>query len=278
MPAFFSMKSSALSPIRSLLHRMGWDIFHHSRDPAVRFANDAREAIRLEPAYRLAHASKLGWRLSLAELLDVLQINAVLDIGANTGQFKQEVRALGYKGLIHSFEPIPELASALKIAAASDPLWKIHPHAMGAKAETRILHILADDALSSLHRPNPEATLAWSEAKTRIVRELEVSVQRLDSFFAPTQPGAALQSVFLKIDTQGSELAVLKGCGAALTRIHAVQFEASVRPAYDGGTTYPEIIAWLEAQGFVLGSLFPICHQGLRLVEFDCLMLRPPSP
>ena len=52
-------------------------------------------------------------------------IDVVLDVGANTGQFAQALRAQGYHGHIVSFEPLSDAHAALVAAADSDPLWDV---------------------------------------------------------------------------------------------------------------------------------------------------------
>ena len=50
-----------------------------------------------------------GWKLmeleTLSRFLSDFQVDCVLDVGANTGQYGVRLRQIGYRGLIVSFEP-----------------------------------------------------------------------------------------------------------------------------------------------------------------------------
>src|ERR1035441_7397225 len=50
---------------------------------------------------------------SLIALIRQEQINLVLDVGANTGQFVTDLRAAGYTGHVISFEPLAEAHALL---------------------------------------------------------------------------------------------------------------------------------------------------------------------
>lgn len=57
-------------------------------------------------------------------LLDALsrsEVATVLDVGANRGQFAEWLFAYGFKGAIHSFEPLPEAYAALQQATLLPP-------------------------------------------------------------------------------------------------------------------------------------------------------------
>jgi len=78
--------------------------------------------------YAFGIAKKYGytiipnWRLHsftsaehLRKLFEMLEIDLVFDVGANTGQYYQYLRnEVGYQGLVVSFEPTPNLAQILK--------------------------------------------------------------------------------------------------------------------------------------------------------------------
>jgi hypothetical protein len=66
------------------------------------------------------HAGLQHEKYVLRRFLQTLQIDCVVDVGANNGQYADLVRSIGYRGPIVSFEPIPELAKALTARSASD--------------------------------------------------------------------------------------------------------------------------------------------------------------
>ena len=53
----------------------------------------------------------------LALILKQLDVNLVLDVGANTGQFGSLLRGCGYNGDIFSFEPTKESFDLLSLRA-----------------------------------------------------------------------------------------------------------------------------------------------------------------
>jgi len=259
---------------RKALRGLKLDLVHHDDDPAVRFASQARESIRLNPTARLQEASRLGWRLHVQQVLAARQIDHVIDVGANTGQFYREIRNLGHTGPVRSFEPLPALATQLVTQAAAERNWVIEGCALGEKAGTANLHVLADDALSSLRTPTSDAAEAWSAVKCEVRQTIVVPVHRLDQRVAADPALREAKRIYLKIDTQGSELEVLRGAEGVLAQVELIQFEASVRPLYAEAPGYTVLIGWLEARGYRLSSLFPICHHDFELVEFDCLMVK----
>jgi len=65
--------------------------------------------------HRFSPASSKSARLMAC--LDHCGINMVLDIGANEGQFGEELRAGGYKGGMVSFEPMAEAHNKLLLCS-----------------------------------------------------------------------------------------------------------------------------------------------------------------
>ena len=223
------------------------------------------------------------WRLSarplarkIARLLSRFDIDAIIDIGANEGQYHDFIRQqVGFAGNIVSFEPDPDLASVLrKRAAIEDPNWQIHEFALGASNGRATFNKMEDTQFNSFHLPSA-AQLPQFEHKSKIVRSFDVEMRRLDDI--ATSMGS-LHRTYVKIDTQGYDLEVLKGGVVALTAVPALQAEVSFRPIYADSPDFLESAAAFDAAGFAIADMFLIsADPDERAIEFDCLMVRKPS-
>src|SRR5262245_4945741 len=60
-------------------------------------------------------------------MLAAHNVDLVLDIGANTGQWASELRRAGYRGDIISFEPLSSAHEQLEKNAHNDPRWTVAP-------------------------------------------------------------------------------------------------------------------------------------------------------
>src|SRR5579862_2380847 len=75
------------------------------------------------------------------------KVNLVFDVGANTGQFGRELRQLGYRGRIVSFEPLSAAWAKLKDASNNDPMWEVSPRcAIGSEDGEIEIHIAGNSA------------------------------------------------------------------------------------------------------------------------------------
>ncbi len=98
-------------------------------------------------------------------------------------------------------------------------------------------------------------------------------LQRLDTVFDGIV-GDPNARVFLKSDTQGYDLNVMRGAVGCLHRIAALQVEVSIRRVYKGAPTYLEVLAELSGHGFEITGMFPVQRDPqLRVVNFDCVMI-----
>ena len=217
-------------------------------------------------------------RNSLPKLLAVLfrhyGVNLVVDVGANTGQYAAMIGAAGYRGHIASFEPVGEVFAELQRAAARDPLWTPYRLALGDRDEEREIAVAQSWALSSFRAPTGKAT-AFADF-VRADRAELVEVRRLDGIFEEVCRGVERPVVYLKMDTQGWDLEVLRGAEGCLHLVTGLQPEAAVNPLYEGVPTLSDVIPTVTHLGFEVSGLFPIgWHSWLRVSEVDFVFVRP---
>jgi len=87
--------------VRRVLHVLGFRGWHIGRYLLVRVAAEPAE-----PEVGAHPLERYLFECSLSQVLRRLDINCVLDVGANQGQYGLMLRGLGYSGYIVSFEPV----------------------------------------------------------------------------------------------------------------------------------------------------------------------------
>lgn len=240
--------------------------------------DDRTWVIRREPERRRIGQEQRVLGDYLAEqhitwVLRELDVNCVLDVGANVGQYARRLRAGGYAGRIVSFEPVAALADELRRAAKGDPDWQVMQCALGEVDEEKEINV-RPGAMSSL-LPSSDFGKNWSK-RLRETERQTIEVRRLEGLFADVVAGIDDPRVYLKLDTQGYDLQAFAGAGERLKQIVGMQSEVSCVPIYDHMPRLPEQIAAYEAEGFEITGMFPVTrHQPtLRVIEFDVTMVR----
>jgi FkbM family methyltransferase len=219
---------------------------------------------------RIDHESTLP--LYVASLLLHLGISCVLDVGAHFGEFAVELRKHGYRGKIVSFEPVRENLLVLKETSATDPNWVVYPFALGSQDTVQTINISQGTNFSSFLHTNERASAEFAEAAIKGTEA--VAVKRLDGIFADITADTPNPRVYLKMDTQGWDLEVVKGATGCLAHILALQTEMSVQPLYEQMPTYLEAIPYLNRLGFDLSAPYRVSRDAqARLIEFDCVMV-----
>ena len=224
-----------------------------------------------EPYYSYA------WRRHV--LLNALDVDLVVDVGANSGQYGEELRKYGYIGDILSLEPTSEAFRELGIASSGDVRWSAIQSAAGTEEGTVEINVSVNSTGSSV-LPQLERNLAASPSSKYESLET-VPIGRLDEI-AGDVVGSADQP-FLKIDTQGYEKHVLEGARGILEHLAGLEIELSLVELYDGQLLWREQIEYLEERGFGVVGLsggfwdrktgkhcsWKVCLQGNRHKPID---------
>lgn len=210
----------------------------------------------------------------VAWVLRSFQVNCVLDVGANVGQYAKELRAGGYRGRIASFEPTSAALPALRKAAAKDPKWDVYPFALGSEDTTA--EINTDPRTLSSLLPASEFGQQWSDRLQHQGTET-IQVRRLDGVIDEVAAGLDDLRGYLKMDTQGFDLEVFGGAKGCLDQVVALQSEVACVPIYEGMPRLQEQLSTYEGAGFEIAGMYQVSRDPstLRVIEFDMVMVRP---
>jgi FkbM family methyltransferase len=209
----------------------------------------------------------------LRRLFDLLDIDCVFDVGANLGQYGNFLRRqVGFGGLIVSVEPLSACAARLRAMVADDPLWQIHQVALGAEPGRLPINVTHSSDFSSFLEP--DASAIDLSAANHTVSVEEVEVMTFDALVMEVRKTHSPQRIYLKMDTQGYDLEVMKGVRSAEDSILALQSEMSVIPIYRGMPDHNTAMQSLMARGYHLSGLFNVTVENGFLVEYDCVMVR----
>jgi FkbM family methyltransferase len=182
-------------------------------------------------------------------------IDLVLDVGANKGQFASEIRQCGYVGRIVSFEPLSQAHVELLQSRAEDPLWDAYPRCALGDHNGEVEINIAGNSESSSILPMLESHRSAAPESEYQGKEI-VSIKTLDAVAGQYLKDA--RAPFLKIDTQGFEWHVLDGARDTLPHIKGILVELSLVPLYEGQHLWREVIDRLEDEGFILWAFKPV--------------------
>jgi FkbM family methyltransferase len=227
----------------------------------LRFAGPLLTPSRAAAVYR--------WRL-IMQVLRSSEIETVIDIGANIGQFARSMRQIGFLGRIISFEPISDVFANLERRMRDDMRWVGLNCALGEVEEFRLINRMRATDFSSFRHPTTKATQQWRQENTVIAQE-SVRVRRFDSL-ATELP--KLGRTLVKSDTQGFEMEVFKGFGDMLWAVNVILAEVSAVPLYDDAPTMLEVLAFLQGFGFRYAGFFPVTSlPDQSAIDFDALLI-----
>ena len=146
---------------------------------------------------------------------------------------------------------------------------------MGKENIQQTIYIANDSAFSSLLQSNDWCEQEFGDESVG-KREETVIVRRLDEVLNEVVENLDRAKIYLKMDTQGYDLEVFRGLGKMNQKVLALQSEMSVVPIYQGMPHLTESILFFEQAGFGIAGMYPVSTEksALRVVEFDCLMVR----
>lgn len=213
-----------------------------------------------------------GVAMTLEHLPALRELNpaTVVDIGANRGQFSLLCRELFPDASIYSFEPLAGPAGIIRSLFRSAENFQLFVSAIDEKSGMATMNVSrSDDSSSLLPITNQQSEMFPGTEK---VNTEQVRVGVLSDYLETSDiSGSAL----LKIDVQGYELNVLKGCGKLLNQFEHCYVECSYRELYQGQALAPEIMKFMTDSGFdVVGKFNTHTDKAGAPIQCDILFHR----
>lgn len=217
------------------------DLFHSLRDKV-----EAVSGWRIRAEFPFGNEKFRDLRRSLPDL----QVRHVLDVGANIGQSAVQFRKVFPEAVIHSFEPVGSTVEIFK-RNVDDALVHVHQLALGAapgRVEMQVSRDAGTSDMNSIGRSHP---FLHDQALTKEVVEMTT----LDLWCAT----ARIEEVdFLKIDTEGHDLEVLKGAEGLLARqaIGLIDIEVGMNPTNTFHAPFSAVSEFLWSHGMLLFGIY----------------------
>lgn len=190
--------------------------------------------------------------------------NAILDIGAHTGQFHSWAKRVWSDVGVFMIEANPVHESTLdRLAMMTGDNYLIA--ALG-DAEREVTFYTRSD------KPHTEGNSYYREAAywdlEHLVQRSTVRLQLLDNLF---EDGSVFE--LIKLDTQGSELDILEGGKELVSKATVIILEISYIEHNLGAPTAQETIDYMNSIGFLESISIGEHYDGEKLVQEDLVFL-----
>lgn len=191
-----------------------------------------------------------GKDLALKKLVQLAKennIDLLIDVGANTGQFTLKMIEAGFDKQVISFEPLSSAYPALMKNASLYNNWKVFDKCAIGDMDGEIqINISLNSHSSSILQINKEHTDAAPSAAF-IDKEM-VAIKKLSSISSEFN---SFKRILLKIDTQGFEKNVIAGAEELIKeKVKIIQLEMSLLPLYEGVMPFEEMVKYLDKLNF----------------------------
>lgn len=196
----------------------------------------------------------------------------IFDIGAHHGETSKTYNKLFPESIIYSFEPDQESYSILKKEYRDVP--NIYPYQIALSDYDGIgkLNINEFSPANSLLETDYRSHDYWLDKIYNTIKCIEVTTRSLDSFCNENNID---EINILKIDVQGSELAVLRGASQLLDKhaIGLIYTEVILVPTYLNQTLFHELDGFLYNYRYILFGIYNLKHYNSQLVQFDSIYI-----
>jgi FkbM family methyltransferase len=180
----------------------------------------------------------------------------VFDVVAFNGEVSVNYSRLLPKATIFSFEPFMDSYNLLLSKAQMNKKIKPFNFALSDVSGNQVLHVNSHTATNSFYETTLEADQIWgNENLLTLSHKTEIKTKTIDEISMEF----GLNTIdILKIDTQGTEIRVLKGAKRMLSekKILIIYLEILIKETYNGQGTLDEIHKMLIDNNYELVSFY----------------------
>ena len=231
--------------------------------------------ISLKKIYKLLKLLKFKlWRkgllngiaatVELENMVKNINLETIIDVGSNKGQFIMLMEQIFPNKIIYSFEPIFEVLEKQKKFFNYKKNIFFYNFALGSVPSTKEFFITKRIDSSSFFKIN-----ITKNKNYEIQTKKNVQIKTLDEVMANKE---IIKPILVKIDTQGYELEVLKGSERTLSNIDYLLIEVSENEMYINQPKSDEIIEYLQNINFnIIKQTPPIKINNTNFIQRDVL-------
>lgn len=189
--------------------------------------------------------------------------DTILDIGANVGQFHTLAQQTFPYSAIFSIEANPLCEPALKAITNN-----YYIGLLGEESREYTFYGRKNDATASGNSVYRELTPFYDD---ELITVEKMTAVRLDDLFEDDG-----RFDLIKIDTQGSELDILRGGPKLASLARGILLEVSLVAYNDGSPLKPEIDSYMESIGFRGAEVIGVGHhpQTHEIIQHDILYVK----
>jgi FkbM family methyltransferase len=185
-------------------------------------------------------------RFESYEWLKKKNIQTVVDIGANTGQFALQIHRLLPDATLYSFEPLEDCYNELLKKMGHTPKFHAFNFALGETSSE--VPMYRNDYTPSSSLLSMEELHKQAFPFTRHSTVQTISIRRLDDISDSLD---ITENILVKIDVQGTEDKVILGGEKLISKASVLILETSFLPLYKDQPLFDDIYEMLKQKGFV---------------------------
>ena len=194
----------------------------------------------------------------------------LVDVGARKGfekhwdNYADQINLIGFEPNEESYKECVEKKSNLQTS--------YYPFALDRKKGEKDFYITSYLSACGFYKPDEKMIKKFGSADTFNVTEvIKVPTIDLDSFCVEYN----IQNVdFIKLDTEGSELDILKGSKYTISNCKLIYLECPIIEYNEGSPNLNQYIEYLNSIDFIPYDICEVHHMDEVLVQIDILFIK----